>query len=1040
MRLLPPPKPNRDKQPFVATFKVEGLPRILIETKAGQLRKWRGGSRRLGFHYGEFEGTLGTDGDPVDVYLGPLADEPGRVYVVHQKRQGTRKYDEDKVMLGWPTRAEAIKAYREQYDSGGFYAGCSTWGLAEFAAALPTHRGRPLIREGGLDRFDLVKGRQVELFIRPHVRGGRVISAHRRVHRRRDEVGPAAPQPGQKGYRPPEPDRPGSGSYDAASLVMDAARRLLEDPHLGAVMADEYGVFGSADIPDLLSVPLSIEGVDLTSPERASIAHVALNLAAATRDRRYAAELESRAPHATRMVEGVDVALLADALHELTTGKPPSGRLVDVPIDEAMAFVRAHHSQLPEVADRGILFALGLERGRRLVAVALAGTPTGRWADPHSVLELYRVASDGTRRNAASQLTARMIDLVERAARDGAQTPPRLVTYSLAGEPGTPYRALRDKGLRPTALVRGRAGRQGARGGAGDSALRAATKIRWEAGPGAGPARWDLLEEVQDAVDRRHGAGGAVRLAKGGGVRVRAHVRAGKPVAAHTRAGGGGGAEPGAAARRPATPEERLALIRREEARIAGEAHEHAFGITPDGHLLGRQTPEGTLALLDKLLGRAVAEALGYTDTTRYCALPQEWATSIDTMVHNHPTGTPWSPLDLELCGRMGWKVSRVCGKLANGGILAMEVDTREVADPAAAFGILARELPDIAMVAHFNVNAAAGTFTPGGELTDKGKVVLAETITRIFRGRVAGLRAFVEVHDGEMPADGAQLRLFKGGTFGRASVRPSLRPAAHRLSELRARLADQLAERDVEVLIEVDDERPMLRARLEDLAKVKGRRLSVIVPSKRTRWPDWTWVQEHQARVVVPLSGSTVRALLSASSHASRVFVEGWTAAIDVRRTPASAARALVERKGHPLHLRGLTVGSPRWPAWGEFVVDGATTDNLGERIDVPSVVHYRATTTTRREVARKLGPMGAEVFVPVSGDLEAVRARPELWLSRLGLARVAVAAGLDREEQRRWTADPRGYLADPLAAAGVEYELDAAWAAWLHAEGWHG
>lgn len=176
---------------------------------------------------------------------------------------------------------------------------------------------------------------------------------------------------------------------------------------------------------------------------------------------------------------------------------PGKLRLAHVPREEALDFVRKHHSQMPEPNTRGLMYAVGVKQGGRLVAVATAGTPTGRWANrvsPHNVLELTRIASDGTARNASSMLAARMLDLAPKSTRGGKGGPWLFVTYSLASERGSTYRALREKGLRPVEFVKGkRSGGGGARGGS-QTGYAEPDKIRWEAGPAALPARWGLLE------------------------------------------------------------------------------------------------------------------------------------------------------------------------------------------------------------------------------------------------------------------------------------------------------------------------------------------------------------------------------------------------------------------------------------------------------------------------------------------------------------------------------------------------------------------
>lgn len=112
-----------------------GLP-ISIEIEVGETRsgvglegeKW---SKTYDVAYGEVDKTLApTDGDPVDVYLGPLAGDANRatpglearadlVFVVHQLRKDGSP-DEDKVMLGFWDAMDAALAYRRHGPPWGF--------------------------------------------------------------------------------------------------------------------------------------------------------------------------------------------------------------------------------------------------------------------------------------------------------------------------------------------------------------------------------------------------------------------------------------------------------------------------------------------------------------------------------------------------------------------------------------------------------------------------------------------------------------------------------------------------------------------------------------------------------------------------------------------------------------------------------------------------------------------------------------------------------------------------------------------------------
>lgn len=138
----PPPSPNRKKWPYQGTCEFQGL-RILVENLPGSYREGKGPDGKpwrvkMQAGYGEFADTLGNDGDPVDVFVGPDPDAPV-AYVVHQKFPGTEVYDEDKVVLGCRTLAEARRLYLAHYDQPGFFGGVTPWPVAELRAFLRKH-------------------------------------------------------------------------------------------------------------------------------------------------------------------------------------------------------------------------------------------------------------------------------------------------------------------------------------------------------------------------------------------------------------------------------------------------------------------------------------------------------------------------------------------------------------------------------------------------------------------------------------------------------------------------------------------------------------------------------------------------------------------------------------------------------------------------------------------------------------------------------------------------------------------------------------
>ncbi len=122
-----------------------GFP-IVIENTRGTTRQWEDadgttGSTVMKFDYGYIDGVMGADGDEVDVYLGP-APSSEWVYVVDQMRKpGFVDFDEQKVMLGFPSADSATAAYRSQYDDPRFFGGMTVMSVADFRRALATDNG-----------------------------------------------------------------------------------------------------------------------------------------------------------------------------------------------------------------------------------------------------------------------------------------------------------------------------------------------------------------------------------------------------------------------------------------------------------------------------------------------------------------------------------------------------------------------------------------------------------------------------------------------------------------------------------------------------------------------------------------------------------------------------------------------------------------------------------------------------------------------------------------------------------------------------------
>jgi hypothetical protein len=120
---------------------VQGIP-IAIENRVGSTRSgtnedgstWK---TKFKIPYGYIKGTKGADGEEVDAYIGPHKEAP-KAYVVHQLRDDG-SHDEDTVMLGFKSKAEARKGILAHYDHPKYLGGTHT---------VPIERLKELISSG----------------------------------------------------------------------------------------------------------------------------------------------------------------------------------------------------------------------------------------------------------------------------------------------------------------------------------------------------------------------------------------------------------------------------------------------------------------------------------------------------------------------------------------------------------------------------------------------------------------------------------------------------------------------------------------------------------------------------------------------------------------------------------------------------------------------------------------------------------------------------------------------------------------------------
>jgi hypothetical protein len=391
-----------------------------------------------------------------------------------------------------------------------------------------------------------------------------------------------APQPGQKGYKPPPTAAPGAWDigdpYAAARLVLEGAAKLYDqpeardlyyhDPSDPDMQMDIESEFSDMEdfveylddrnenltfYMDVMNVPSRDgAGKPLSLAARLDIARRALDYVTLMRggdigeygsgytiidpgkSRKGPAQpKQAKLDEAGALPFWAAAAIFGDLFASMTPGYSMKLRLVNVDKETARRFIEKHHSALPYLNPRGLLYALGVMRGNRLVAVATASTPSAKWApkpvswadyragrerwvDPRNVMELTRVASDGSTKGAASKLVSRLMSLLPQSKRGDPDLPSLFVTYQLTSEDGSSYRSLQDRGLRPVEFREGKEPSGSRAGATEDKALARVDKIRWEYSPDSNtalPAKWDLLRQPQRQKSRQTRIAGNPRSA-----------------------------------------------------------------------------------------------------------------------------------------------------------------------------------------------------------------------------------------------------------------------------------------------------------------------------------------------------------------------------------------------------------------------------------------------------------------------------------------------------------------------------------------------
>lgn len=147
----PRPRPENPEFPFAGHLHYQGED-IDVETPAGRVRSGTGPDGkpwavRMPLHYGEVRGTVGADGDAVDVFVGPSAFSPW-AFVVQIKDPTTGKFDETKTVLGVDTKREAMRLVRMAYHRRGMVMGVTRWPIGSWKAGIR----RPHVSVGTMSR------------------------------------------------------------------------------------------------------------------------------------------------------------------------------------------------------------------------------------------------------------------------------------------------------------------------------------------------------------------------------------------------------------------------------------------------------------------------------------------------------------------------------------------------------------------------------------------------------------------------------------------------------------------------------------------------------------------------------------------------------------------------------------------------------------------------------------------------------------------------------------------------------------------------
>ena len=132
----------------------QGLP-ISVEnprgsTRSGTSKSGKTWSTKMQHDYGYIRGTLGSDGDHYDCYVGPHEDATHAHIVNTMQPPDFTKPDEQKAMLGFNSPDEAKDAFLAHYDKPGFFGSMTSMPMDEFKSKVMRTRddGHPGLLKG----------------------------------------------------------------------------------------------------------------------------------------------------------------------------------------------------------------------------------------------------------------------------------------------------------------------------------------------------------------------------------------------------------------------------------------------------------------------------------------------------------------------------------------------------------------------------------------------------------------------------------------------------------------------------------------------------------------------------------------------------------------------------------------------------------------------------------------------------------------------------------------------------------------------------